>query len=110
MSFIKATDMEGLAEGTTKRAEVGGVDILFANVDGEVYAISNVCTHMGGLLHQNPMENGILTCPKHGAQFDVRTGRSVRGAKVLFSKIKVKDEKVYPVKVEGNDILVDPDV
>ncbi len=110
MSFIKATDINGLDEGKTKRVAVNGADILFANAGGTVYAISNVCTHMGGLLHTNPMEDGIVTCPKHGAQFDVRTGRAVRGAKMGFVKIKIKDETVYPVKVEGNDVLVDLDV
>lgn len=109
MAFIKATDTEGLTEGKTKRVMVNDTDILFANVGGMIYAISNICTHMGGQLHKNPMEDGIVTCPRHGAQFDVRSGKSVRGAKVLFSKVKVADEKTYPVTVEGNDVLIDLD-
>ncbi len=109
MAFIKATDMTGLEEGKTKRAVVKDADILFANVGGMIYAISNICTHMGGHLDENPMEDGILTCPRHGAQFDVRTGKAVRGAKVLFSKVKVRDEKTYPATVEGSDVLVDLD-
>ena len=52
------------------------------------------------------LDGGTVTCPRHGAQFDVKTGKAVGDAKVAFMKMKVKDVESFPVKVEGTDILV----
>jgi len=52
------------------------------------------------------MHGGVVTCPKHSAQFDVKTGQAVESAKLGFIKMGVKDVDHYPVKVEGNDIFV----
>ena len=48
----------------------------------------------------------IVTCPKHGAQFDVKTGQAVSEAKIAFVKMKVRDEVKYEVMVEGTNILI----
>jgi nitrite reductase/ring-hydroxylating ferredoxin subunit len=52
------------------------------------------------------LNGSIVTCPRHGAQFDVKTGKAVGGAKIAFIKMQVKDEESYMVKVEGTTILV----
>ena len=44
--------------------------------------------------------------PRHGSQFDLKTGKAARGAKIGFITINVKDEAIYTVKVDGTDILV----
>lgn len=109
MGFVKVADSAELTIGGKKKVVVGGKDILLANVDGEYYAISDVCPHMGGSLSEGTLEGSIVTCPKHGAKFDVRTGKEVADAKLLFLKIKVKDDGNYPLKLEGTDILIDLD-
>jgi len=107
MGFVKATDTTGLSVGSKKMVVVDGKEILLTNIDGSYYAIANKCPHMGGSLVKGTLEDGIITCPRHGSKFDVKTGRAVGGPKILFMKFNVKDDSSYPVKLEGNDILID---
>ena len=62
--------------------------------------------HLGGSLSDGKLEDGIVTCPRHGSQFDVRTGKNVGEAKIAFIKVKPKDEVCFEVKVEGTSILI----
>ncbi len=62
---------------------------------------------MGGDLSGGKLEDTTVTCPRHGAKFDVQSGKSLSGAKIAFVNMKVGDAKSFPVKVEGNDILVE---
>lgn len=106
MEFIKVAETSELSIGTMKKVNVSGTDFLLANVDGSYYAINNRCTHLGGSLADGKLEGSIVTCPRHGSKFDVKTGESISGPKIAFLKLKVRDEKVYPVRAEGKDILV----
>jgi len=106
MEYVKVGQTADIPENTMTMVHVGGKEVLLANVDGAYYAIANKCTHLGGNLAQGKLEGGIVTCPRHGARFDVRTGEAVGEAKLGFVKMKLKDEPSYSVKVEGEDILV----
>jgi len=69
------------------------------NVDGDIYALSDFCTHKKCYLHDGKLEGKILTCPCHFAKFDVTTGAALTApAKQPLA--------VYQVKLEGDDILV----
>ncbi|MEU8343738.1 Ferredoxin subunit of nitrite reductase or a ring-hydroxylating dioxygenase [Actinomadura meyerae] len=68
-----------LAEGQHRTAEVGGVEILLHRMDGKVYAIDSVCSHMGGPLDEGTFEQGCVTCPWHGSTFRFSDGGIVRG-------------------------------
>jgi 3-phenylpropionate/trans-cinnamate dioxygenase ferredoxin subunit len=106
MEFVKVADTSTLPPGKTMLVTAGGKDILLANVDGSYYAIANKCTHLGGSLVKGILSGSVVTCPRHGAQFDVRTGQAVSEAKIAFVRMKVKNEVKYEVKVEGGNILV----
>ncbi len=106
MEYIKVADTSELPSNKMKIVVVAGKDVLLANVEGSYYAINNKCTHMGGSLAQGSLDGTTVTCPKHGARFDLKTGNAVGEAKIGFLKIKVKDEVNYTVKVEGTDILI----
>ncbi len=73
--------------------------ICVANVGGEFSALDNVCLHRGGPLGQGVIADGTLICPWHGWQYNPKTGEAIHspGAKVA----------VYPIKVEGDDVLVE---
>jgi 3-phenylpropionate/trans-cinnamate dioxygenase ferredoxin component len=86
--------------GTTKRVDAGGQNVLLCNVDGEIYAIEDVCTHDGGALDQGELEGERIMCPRHGAYFDVRTGDAL----TLPAIIPVN---TFKVRVDGDDIYVD---
>jgi nitrite reductase/ring-hydroxylating ferredoxin subunit len=106
MEYVRAGDTSELAAGQMKRAQVEGHDILLANVEGSFYAIANRCTHRGGSLSDGTLTAGVVTCPEHGARFDVRTGRAVSAAKVLFFEKALGDAACFPVLVDGTRVFV----
>lgn len=106
MEFIKVLKTSELPIGAMKRVEVKEKEILVANVAGTFYAMDNQCTHMGGSLASGKLNGSVVTCPKHGAMFDVKTGQPCGDAKMAFIKIKVKPEECYAIKVQGDSILV----
>lgn len=107
MSYVNVAKTTDLGNNEMKMIEINGIEILISNIDGGYYAISNKCPHMGGSLSEGILNGGIITCPKHGAKFDAKTGENVGDAKIVFLKMKVKDDRTYPVKIEDNNILVD---
>jgi 3-phenylpropionate/trans-cinnamate dioxygenase ferredoxin component len=106
MEYVRVADKSELPANKMIMVVVSGKEVLLANVDGSYYAIANKCSHLGGSLAKGSLQGCIVTCPRHGARFDVRTGQAVGEAKIGFLKMKVKDEESYTVKVEGTDILV----
>jgi 3-phenylpropionate/trans-cinnamate dioxygenase ferredoxin subunit len=106
MDYTKVADKNELMPNTMKLVIVGDKEVLLANLGGAYYAIANKCTHLGGSLVKGTLEGGIVTCPKHKAQFDVKTGEALAEAKIGFIKMKVKDEASYEVKIDGDNILI----
>ena len=80
--------------------ECAGRSLALSNVDGEYYAIDNICTHDGGPLGEGRIRNGRVICPRHGAAFDAKTGR-------VISLPAVKSVQAYPVTREGDDLFID---
>jgi nitrite reductase/ring-hydroxylating ferredoxin subunit len=70
------------------------------DVQGEVFALSDTCTHRGGPLSEGELEGTMVTCPWHGAEFDVRTGG-------VLGPPAATGVQSYPVKVTGNDIAIE---
>jgi 3-phenylpropionate/trans-cinnamate dioxygenase ferredoxin component len=86
--------------GATRRVVVNGTEVLLCNVDGEIYAIEDVCTHDGGELDQGELEGCRIMCPRHGAYFDVRTGTALTLPAIL-------PVPTYAVRLDGDDIYVE---
>ncbi len=107
MEYFKIAEADILKPGEMKRFSVHNKTVLLANVDGVFYALDNKCPHMGGSLADGDLEGATITCPRHGAKFDVRTGKSVGNAKLAFVSVKVNDAKALPVKVEGTEVFVE---
>lgn len=97
--FIKVAKVDDLEDGELMAVEVDGEFVCLAKVDGEVYAFTDDCTHIGGPLNEGELEGEVLTCPWHGAQFDVRSGKVLRGP-------ARQDIQTYAVRVDNQDILV----
>jgi 3-phenylpropionate/trans-cinnamate dioxygenase ferredoxin subunit len=111
MEALKTADLK---DGQMKEVNVGGHEILIARVNGSFYAASNRCPHMGAKLSQGKLEGTVVTCPRHGSQFNLSDGSVVRWTKwtgLVGSAVKlIKSPKpiaVYSVKVEGQKVLVD---
>ncbi len=78
---------------------VQGQSLAIANVNGEFFAIDNVCTHDGGPLGEGMVIGDQVECPRHGARFDVRTGVAKRLPAVL-------PVRTYELRLSGEDIEV----
>ena len=76
-----------------------GLNLALYYVDGEYFCTDNVCSHAYALLSEGWLEGHLIECPLHNGQFDVRTGKGM-GAPVT------SDIRSYPVRVEGEDILI----
>jgi 3-phenylpropionate/trans-cinnamate dioxygenase ferredoxin subunit len=106
MEYRVVAHTDEVPEGSKKKVDLNGKALLLTNVQGTYYAIDNRCPHLGGSLFDGTLNGDRITCPKHGASFDVKTGKAVQGAKIAFLKLDVHDTHVYPVQVNGTDILV----
>ena len=84
--------------GTSLERVAGDRIVALYNVDGQFHAIDGVCPHQGGPLGKGCLSGGIVTCPWHGWQFDVRTGTSL-----LRPSLK---QASFTVRVEGDTIQV----
>jgi 3-phenylpropionate/trans-cinnamate dioxygenase ferredoxin component len=100
VSMIAVAGTHELAPGEMRIIEVGGMTMVLAHVDGQYYAVEDVCTHDGGPLGQGTLVGQELVCPRHGARFDVRTGLATRMP--AFEPIES-----FEVKVQGDKILVE---
>jgi 3-phenylpropionate/trans-cinnamate dioxygenase ferredoxin component len=70
--------MDELKPGTMKMANIKGHEILVARVGDSYFASDNRCPHLGGNLSQGKLEGTVVTCPRHGSQFDLSNGHVVR--------------------------------
>jgi len=106
MEYVRVAATGELPAGTMIRVLVNGREVLLANVDGSYYAIANKCSHAGGSLARGIIKGSTVTCPHHGAQFNIKTGEAVGEIKTGFKEIKTADQECFPVKVDGTDVLV----
>jgi nitrite reductase/ring-hydroxylating ferredoxin subunit len=83
-SFVAVLDEDELRDDELRRVEVDGVPVLLARSHaGEVCALANTCTHLGGPLAEGSREGDTVICPWHGSRFDIRTGAVVEGPAVF---------------------------
>ena len=83
-----------LLPGECRVIDVDGAMVALYNIDGQYYAIEDVCTHDGGELASGNRAGFVVTCPRHGAQFDVRSGEALCAPAYTPTA-------VFPVKVEN---------
>jgi 3-phenylpropionate/trans-cinnamate dioxygenase ferredoxin subunit len=107
MEYVRVAAIGELPANTRTTVLVNGKEVLLVNLDGSYYAIANKCTHAGGSLAGGVLKGGIVTCPNHGARFNVKTGEVVGQIKVGIREINTENVECYTVKVEGIDILVE---
>src|ERR1700756_624253 len=99
-NLIEVAKTGDLEPGQGMCVEVEGKRIALFNVGGIYHAIDDTCTHVGGPLSEGEIEEHVVTCPWHGAQFDVKTGE------VLGPPAR-KPLRAYKVQVEGDSIKIE---
>ncbi len=103
MADVEVGTKADFKEGMMKRIEVNGKEILIANLGGTLYAIGDTCTHAECSLSEGMLENTIVVCPCHNAQFDVQSGKNVEPP---VTGETIDDEPSYKIKVDGNKVFV----
>ncbi|MPZ98148.1 MAG: Rieske 2Fe-2S domain-containing protein [Dehalococcoidia bacterium] len=86
--------------GQIRVFDCAGRSLAVSNIDGELYAIDNLCTHDGGPLGEGQLRRGRVVCPRHGATFDAKTGK-------VLALPAVRDVAAYAVAVEGDGFYID---
>ncbi len=100
MAWHKVAHVKEIPEGEVIGVEVEGVPIAVYNLDGDIFATHNVCTHAFALLSDGYVDDGKIECPLHQGIFDIRSGKAEEGP-------VDEDLQTFAVKVEGDEILVE---
>lgn len=98
--LVQVALVSELPPGTGRQVHVEGQPVAVFNVGGTVYAIAGACSHRGGPLGEGALEGSVVTCPWHGARFEVTTG-------AVLSPPAPSSMATYRVIVEGDAIMVD---
>jgi nitrite reductase/ring-hydroxylating ferredoxin subunit len=89
------------ANGRLAHVTAGGKEVLIANIGGKFYATGNTCTHAGAELHEGELKDNLLTCPWHGARWDLTTGN------LDWFPQKLKAIGQYKVILENGTVFVE---
>ena len=101
-NWVKAADRGALAAGEVLGVTIGGREIALYDLDGEVFATSDVCTHAYARLSDGWFDREEIECPLHAGRFDVRSG------KALCPPV-TDDLKTFPVRIVGGEIQIKVD-
>ena len=97
--YVRACSLADLSDDVAVGVEIDGVPLCLAKTNGEVFAISDICSHADVNLSDGEVEDGTVECWLHGSRFDLRTGAPTG----LPANRPVP---TYPVKIDGDDVYV----
>jgi len=97
---VKVATRAQIKSGDALCVKVGNERIALFNVDGDIYATDDTCSHAQASLSDGWLEDGEVTCPLHGAVFDVATGRAL-------TLPATKPVRTYETHLEGDDIYIE---
>jgi 3-phenylpropionate/trans-cinnamate dioxygenase ferredoxin subunit len=97
---MRACSLSDLPTEGAIRVELDGRPICIARSQGEVFAISDICSHADVSLSEGEVEDGLIECWLHGSGFDLRTGAPT-------ALPATKPVATYPVTLEGDDVLIE---
>ena len=97
--WLKVLDHGELPQGRVKPVTCQHQTLCITHYEGQYGALDNRCPHQGGPLGEGSIENGLLRCPWHGWEYNVKTGVSVNNPSACVAS--------YPVVVEGDEVKVD---
>jgi len=97
--YVKVGEINDFPAGSLRKVIVDGEDVVVGNAGGKLYAIVDKCTHRGGPLNEGELEGNAVTCPWHGGQFDMCTGK-------VLAPPPMKDAACFDVKLETSSVLL----
>ena len=99
-TYHKVAEVKDVLPGSGMAVQVDDHQIALFNIEGTFYAIGGTCTHKGGPLSEGSLEGTTVTCPWHGASFEVRTGKNL-------TPPAPNEVPSYKVRIEGNEVQVE---
>jgi 3-phenylpropionate/trans-cinnamate dioxygenase ferredoxin subunit len=99
VEFVHVANVGELDDEGRLLFEINGQPIALFMIADEIFAIADICSHDDGPLAEGDVEDHNVVCPRHGAHFDLRSGKAL-------SLPAVVDIPAYPVKIDGEEILV----
>jgi len=97
--WVTVARVDEFKPGARQRVDVDGSQLVVFNLDGQYYAIEDVCTHDGGQLTGGEIEGDQIICPRHGARFCIRTGAALTAP-------AYEATATFPVRIENGEIQV----
>ena len=98
--FTKAASVSDIPAGSMKTVTVGGKPYALANIDGQFFAVDDICSHEHcSLGTEGFLDDDLITCGCHGSQFEIKTGKVLS----LPAPINIAS---YEVKVKGDDVFI----
>jgi 3-phenylpropionate/trans-cinnamate dioxygenase ferredoxin subunit len=97
--WIDVAPRNEFATGGWRSLGVDGIQVAVFNLDGEYYAIEDVCTHDGGILTGGAVDGEQIVCPRHGARFSIKTG-------AVLAPPAYEDVATFPVRVQDGMVQV----
>ncbi len=97
--FKKVATLDQLPDPGKLLVDVDDQLVVVFHVDGRVYCLEDVCTHDGGTLGEGQLTGYEIACPRHGAKFDIRSGKAL-------TMPATEDTRAYEAKIDGQDVLV----
>jgi len=126
--FVEIAKVNEISDGKMKHVEVDGKEVLIANIGGKFYAINDRCGHMNALLSMGNLTGNTVTCPFHGAKFDVTNGKKLsepiltpsqemeplpqtwqkffENVGQLMAQIKTYDQIAYEIKIDVDSVKI----
>ena len=99
--FVKVAQVSEIKPGEMMMVNLGGDQVLLANVNGNIHAIEDICSHAYASLSEGDLNGEEVECPLHGGAFSVVTGEAL-------SPPADEPVRLYQIQVDGNDILIAP--
>jgi nitrite reductase/ring-hydroxylating ferredoxin subunit len=127
---VEVAKLTEIPPGSMKRVRAFDQDILLSNIDGKIFATSNRCGHTNASLARGTLQGNVVTCPLHGAKFDVTTGKNLTGPQMgmppevmqklpqemltmikntadIIADIQVEPLQTYKVDIRGTSIFLE---
>jgi 3-phenylpropionate/trans-cinnamate dioxygenase ferredoxin subunit len=102
MTFVRACGVADVAPGQALQVDLADRDVAVVRAGDDWYAVDDECSHAAIPLSEGDVEGCEIECWLHGSRFDLRTGKP-------SGPPATEPVRIYPVRVEGDDVLVDPD-
>lgn len=97
--FHKVAHVDEIPNGQSKIFDVSGEKVAVCNVDGKIMAVGDLCTHDDGPLGEGELDGNQIECPRHGAKFDLKTGKAL-------CLPAIKAIPVFEVEIRDNEVWI----